>query len=149
MDQAYLFNHGQDYMSYNLLGSRPATGQTGEAGYFFAVWAPAATRVTVAGSFNQWNELVNLLEPQGTTGIWSGFVPGAAPWDRYKYAVTGPDGRVCLKADPYARHSETRPQTASILYDPDDYLWRDDEYMSSRPDALAASPLNIYEVHLG
>ena len=70
MDQAYLFNKGQDYMSYNLLGSRPATGPTGEAGYFFAVWAPAAKQVTVVGSFNQWDQEANPLEMVGTTGIW-------------------------------------------------------------------------------
>lgn len=149
MDQAYLFNRGQDFMSYNLLGSRPATGPSGEAGFFFAVWAPAARQVAVSGSFNQWDEQKNLLEPMGSTGIWAGFASGAAQWDRYKYAITGPDGLINLKADPYARHSETRPDTASILYDPEDYLWRDDAYMASRPDALAVGPLNIYEVHLG
>ena len=149
MDQAYLFNKGQDYMSYNLLGSRPATGPAGEAGYFFAVWAPAARQVTVVGSFNQWDQEANPLEMVGTTGIWHGFVAGAAQWDRYKYAITGPDNLIRLKADPYARHSETRPNTASILYDPDDYLWRDANYMANRPDAMEAGPLNIYEVHLG
>ena len=149
MDQAYLFNHGQDYMSYNLLGARPATGSAGEAGYFFAVWAPSAGQVAVAGTFNNWDETANLLACKGSTGIWSGFVAGAAQWDRYKYAITGPDGSCFLKADPFARHSETRPRTASILYDPADYQWRDGEWMAARTDALAAGPLNIYEVHLG
>ncbi|NLA96351.1 MAG: 1,4-alpha-glucan branching protein GlgB, partial [Clostridiaceae bacterium] len=55
-----------------------------------------------------------------------------------------------LKADPYARHAETRPGTASILYDAEnDYQWGDADFISSRPDALEAGPLNIYEVHLG
>jgi len=149
MDQAYLFNRGQDFMSYNLLGARPATGRGGKPGYSFAVWAPAARAVAVVGSFNGWDTRATPLKRQGTTGIWTGFSAGASQWDRYKYAVTGPDGSTVLKADPYARHSETRPETASILYDPDDYTWQDEAWLSSRPDALAAGPLNIYEVHLG
>ena len=149
MDQAYLFNRGQDFMSYNLLGARPATGRGGKAGYTFAVWAPAAQSAAVVGSFNDWDPTATPLQCHGSTGIWTGFAAGASQWDRYKYAITGPDGVTNLKADPYARHSETRPETASVLYDPDDYAWRDQSWLASRPDALTAGPLNIYEVHLG
>ncbi|MEA4888480.1 MAG: 1,4-alpha-glucan branching protein GlgB [Clostridiaceae bacterium] len=149
MNQAYLFNQGLDYMSYNLLGSRPFVSEQGEQGFSFAVWAPGADSVSVVGPFNNWNPSANPLSRQGQTGIWSGFIAGARLWDRYKYAITGSDGQIRLKADPYARHSETRPADASILYDPDDYAWEDAEYMAERPDACAAAPLNIYEVHLG
>ncbi len=149
MNQAYLFNTGQDFMSYNLLGSRPERDAEGHVGYAFAVWAPAARAVAVVGGFNQWDPTANPLAPMGSTGIWTGFVTGAQLWDRYKYAITGPTGEVSLKADPYARHSETRPETASILYDPDDYNWQDEAWLSCRPSATAAGPLNIYEVHLG
>lgn len=149
MDQAYLFNRGLDYMSYHLLGSRPAKDKAGRAGFSFAVWAPAAAAVSVAGSFNDWDVTKNPLKPLGTTGIWTGFVENARQWDRYKYAITDRSGQIRLKADPYARHSETRPANASILYDPNDYVWSDDAWMNNRPHALAAVPLNIYEVHLG
>ena len=149
MDQAFLFNHGQDFMSYNLLGARPATGPDSKPGYFFSVWAPGARAVSAVGSFNEWDPLANPLQKLGTTGIWTGFAAGAVQWDRYKYAITAPNGTTCLKADPFARHSETRPETASVLYDPDDYAWQDGDWMASRPDALSAVPLNIYEVHLG
>ena len=149
MDQAFLFNHGQDFMSYNLLGARPATGPDGKPGYAFAVWAPGAKAVSAVGSFNAWDSKADPLHRRGTTGIWTGFAAGAAQWDRYKYAITAPNGTICLKADPYARHSETRPETASVLYDPEDYTWQDGDWMATRPDALSALPLNIYEVHLG
>ena len=149
MNQAYLFNTGKNYMSYNMLGSRPAVSAEGEAGYRFAVWAPAAVSVSVVGDFNEWNDQVHPLEVYGTTGIWVGFVPDAKTWERYKYAIRTSDGRTVFKADPYARHSETRPDTASILYDPDDYEWNDADYMRDRTDAYRLKPLNIYEVHLG
>lgn len=149
MDQAYLFNQGQDYMSYQLLGARPDSDLQNRPGYRFAVWAPAAVSVSVAGTFNDWNPDRSPLKRMGQTGIWTGFVPGARQWDRYKYAVCDQLGNICLKADPFARHSETRPANASILYDPDDYQWQDHAWMAARKSATDAEALNIYEVHLG
>lgn len=149
MDQVYLFNNGLDYMSYNLLGSFPETDSSGQPGFRFAVWAPRASQVSVVGQFNQWDPDENILEPVGTSGIWSGFVADAQLWDCYKYAVTDQKGHTQFKADPYARYSETRPGTASILYDAEDYTWNDEAWLNSRPDATSDFPLNIYEVHLG
>lgn len=148
-DLAYLFNTGKNYMSYKFLGSRPESNSEGENGYRFAVWAPNAKKVCVVGDFNEWQEDVNNLEPYGTTGVWIGFFPGLEEWQAYKYGILTQNDEWILKADPYARHAETRPGTASKLYDPDDYTWNDQEYMANRVDAYQLNPLNIYEVHLG
>ena len=149
MNQAYLFNNGQNYQSYLMLGSRPDSNAEGESGYRFAVWAPRARSVSVVGDFNDWESGIHNLRSYGTTGIWTGFIADLKQWDRYKYAIEAADGNIVLKADPFARHSETRPGTASILYDSDDYEWNDDEWMANRTRATDAQPLNIYEVHLG
>jgi 1,4-alpha-glucan branching enzyme len=149
MNQAYLFNQGQDYMSYNLLGSHPLTDPGGVAGYRFAVWAPAAAAVSAVGSFNSWDPGSNRLDRLGSTGIWTGFAAGARTGDRYKYQITDRRGQIVLKADPYARHSDIRPDNDSILYDPDDYVWQDGAWLAGRPSASSSYPLNIYEVHLG
>ncbi len=150
MNQAWLFNQGENYQSYKMLGARPHVSPEGEAGYRFAVWAPRALSVSAVGDFNGWDPEAHPLQSYGTTGIWQGFIPGAEEWQRYKYAVTAAGGRVLLKADPFARHAETRPGTASILYDGQgDHDWQDASYMARRRDALEAGPLNIYEVHLG
>lgn len=149
MNQAYLFNTGDNFQSYKMLGARPDLSHDGEPGFRFAVWAPNAKAVSVVGDFNFWNTERDPLYPYGTTGIWTGFISGAEQWQRYKYAIRTEDGRLILKADPYARHAETRPNTASILYDPDDYEWNDREWMEQRPEATAIGPLNIYECHLG
>ena len=103
MDQAFLFNNGLDYMSYNLLGTFHAPDVDGESGHRFAVWAPHARQVAIAGTFNEWNVKTHPMERLGTTGIWTGFVPGARDGDLYKYAITTPYGHTELKADPFAR----------------------------------------------
>lgn len=149
MNQAYLFNRGLDYMSYQLLGARPDQDSRGRTGYRFTVWAPKAKNVSVVGTFNDWHPDAMPLEKDDQTGLWTGFSTEASLWDKYKYAVTDHQGQICLKADPFARHSEMRPANASILYHPDDYSWQDTDWMRNRPDALNAGPLNIYEVHLG
>ena len=149
MDYAYLFNRGENYMSYNFLGSFPYKESSEDKGFIFRVWAPHAKQVSVMGDFNDWDFEANRMSLIGNTGIWECKVAGAEQWDRYKYRVIGADNRSYDKCDPFARHSETRPNNASILYDPDDYIWNDDKYMKDVTDALAAKPVNIYELHLG
>jgi 1,4-alpha-glucan branching enzyme len=79
MDQAYLFNNGLDYMSYNLLGSFPEPDLEGQSGYRFAVWAPHARAVAIVGTFNDWDQEAQPMSRLGTTGIWTGFVPVPSP----------------------------------------------------------------------
>jgi len=149
MDQAYLFNRGENYMSYNFLGAHPYKEDDGTTGFIFRVWAPKAQSVSVIGDFNDWEPSANYMFRLGDTGIWEAKIPNASQWNRYKYRVVGADSRIYDKGDPYARHFETRPNNASIVYNPEDYEWGDGDYMKSRPDALEARPINIYELHLG
>lgn len=149
MDQAYLFNTGKDYKSYNFLGSRPFTNENGEKGFLFRVWAPRARSISVVGDFNDWDTNAYYMYRIGDSGIWEAQIVGAKQWDRYKYHVVGSDGSEVNKIDPYARHCETRPADASILYDPNDYEWKDQQYVAARVDACAPRPISIYEVHLG
>ena len=150
MDHAYLFNRGEDYMIYNFLGAHPFTGENGDQGYIFRVWAPKASQVSVIGDFNDWEPGAAQMFKLGNSGIWEVKVVGASQWDRYKYRVIGADNRIYDKGDPYARHFETRPNNASILYDPNDYKWGDSAFRKNRPDAVKdPQPINIYELHLG
>lgn len=149
MDQAYLFNTGNNYQSYHLMGSFPITSGEDTQGYRFSVWAPNAREVYVVGDFNDWDSYSCPLGRNVDTGVWSGEVSDCVQWDRYKYRIIGFDGREYLKVDPFARHCETRPNDSSILYDPNDYEWNDSAFCSNRVNATADRPLNIYEVHLG
>ena len=144
----YLFHQGTARSAYEYMGAHAAT-HNGVDGYMFRVWAPRAQAVSVVGDFNSWDQAAHPME-KITDGIWERFVPGGQTYDAYKFAVTGADGVVRLKADPYAFHAETRPGTASKLYTIDGYAWGDEAWRKKRHgQPVYTAPLNIYEVHLG
>jgi 1,4-alpha-glucan branching enzyme len=85
----------------------------------------------------------------GHSGVWELFVPDAAPGDKYKYHILGPDGGWRQKIDPLARWSEVPPATASVVFD-STYHWSDSSWMASRATTPQhQAPMSIYEVHLG
>ena len=145
---AAAFYGGTNSEAYRYLGAH-RTRRSGKDGYVFRTWAPNATHVSVVGDFCGWNGYAHPME-KNADGFWECFVPSLKRYDTYKFAVTAQSGETVLKADPYAFHAETRPGTASKLYDLGGYRWGDDEWRASRAKApLDRSPLNIYEVHLG
>ena len=114
----------------------------------FRVWAPAAISVSVAGDFNGWDNNANPMNNIGS-GIWECKISGVKEYQRYKYAVTAPDGRVTLKSDPYAHHFETAPGNSSRLYEDKDYSWGDSQWLEVKKEKdVYSSPINIYEIHL-
>ena len=137
------FVSGKAFDAYKFLGSF-LRGNTA----VFRVWAPNAKTVSVVGDFNEWNPDTDCMENIGD-GIWEKKIKGLKQYDIYKYAVTGPDGTVILKSDPYARHYETAPSNASKLYK-SSYKWNDQEWVSYKNGVnIYESPVNIYEVHAG
>jgi 1,4-alpha-glucan branching enzyme len=142
------FYGGNLYDGYDYFGAHPAE-RDGQQGWLFRVWAPNAQGVAVVGDFCNWDRNAWPMY-RNDQNMWETFIPGLAEYDAYKFAVTGANGEVTLKADPYAFHAETRPNTASKLYDLKGYEWHDGAWMSARPGRLVYDhPLNIYEVHLG
>ena len=145
---AAAFYSGTNSEAYRYLGAH-RTRRSGKDGHVFRTWAPNAAHVSVVGDFCGWNGYAHPME-KNADGFWECFVPSLKRYDTYKFAVTAQSGETALKADPYAFHAETRPGTASKLYDLGGYRWGDDEWRASRAKApLDRSPLNIYEVHLG
>ena len=142
------FFGGTDSEAYRFLGAHRAQ-RGGEEGYLFRLWAPNAARVSVVGDFCAWDASAFPMA-RSEHGLWEKFIPGLKQFDTYKYAVTSARGKTVLKADPYAFHAETRPGTASKLYDLPNYRWGDGAWRAGRDSApVDRSPLNIYEVHLG
>jgi 1,4-alpha-glucan branching enzyme len=146
----YLWAEGTHVRAYEKLGAHPAQ-RHGVAGTRFAVWAPDAERVSVVGDFNGWRPRADEMHPVDSTGIWEGFVPGVGVGALYKYAITSRYHRYQVeKADPYGFAAETRPQTASKVWDLSGYAWGDAEWLARRGKANALdAPISIYEVHLG
>ncbi|MBU1086926.1 MAG: 1,4-alpha-glucan branching protein GlgB [Candidatus Omnitrophica bacterium] len=146
----YLFRQGSHFRLYEKLGSHLLTAN-GEAGVYFAVWAPNAKKICVIGSFNNWNEQAHPLAPRwDRSGIWEGFIPGVKKGDLYKYCIVSKNNDFrSEKRDPFAFYSELPPETASIVWN-NDYLWKDAQWLKSRPQKNCLnSPISIYEVHLG
>jgi len=145
--QAAQFHSGALTDGWKWFGAHP-TQRRGKKGWAFRVWAPTAQAVSVVGEFNGWDTGAAPLHRNGE--VWSGFVPGLQQYDAYKYAVAGADGTVRFKADPYGFHAETRPATASKLYDIEGFCWTDETFREQKSkSSIYSSPLNIYEVHLG
>jgi 1,4-alpha-glucan branching enzyme len=142
------FQYGTHYRLYELFGSHEIE-VLGRKGYYFAVWAPNATYLSVIGNFNDWNpESHPLFVRLDKSGIWEGFIPDLPKGEVYKYHIDGFNGTRTDKGDPYANFWEKRPNTASITWDLN-YNWKDDEWMKNRShhNSLNA-PWSVYEVHL-
>ena len=144
-----LFRAGKHFKLYEKLGSHTVIRQ-GKDGVYFAVWAPNAQAVSVAGDFNAWNPYTHYLYARWDgTGIWEGFIAGLTLGERYKYQIYTDKGERIEKADPFALLSEVPPRTASVV-STTWYEWNDEGWMKTRNRRNTLdSPFAVYEVHIG
>src|SRR5215469_12328605 len=127
----YLHTEGTLNEAYRVLGAHSIT-MNGAAGVRFAVWAPNAENVTVAGEFNEWDVRRHPMRRRNG-GVWEIFIPGLGPGTAYKYNIRSRfAGYQQLKADPYAFYSETPPKSASLVWDHSKYEWQDQAWMENR-----------------
>lgn len=139
----YLFHRGEHREAYNYMGAHLTKNSV-----IFRVWAPHAKSVAVVGDFNGWTGNEHFMKKLNNEGIWELEILGLKKLEKYKYKIEGADGRIEMKADPYAFYSEIRPNTASIVYDIPKFKWADKRWLNKRTTGLN-KPINIYEVHLG
>ncbi len=142
------FQNGTLYNGYEMFGSHEIE-VLDTRGYYFAVWAPNATKVSVVGNFNDWTREVHPLYVRlDNSGIWEGFIPHFNKGEVYKYHIKGYKGVEIDKGDPYANFWEKRPLTASITWNMQ-YNWNDNNWMENRKNKNALNaPWSLYEVHL-
>ena len=139
------FGRGTNCRAWELLGCH----YLGDGTYGFRVWAPEASAVSLVGDFNGWEPGLHPLEALGG-GIWECQSSQVGEYDPYKYAITGPDGKTVMKADPYGFHFETRPSNASKVYNLEGYIWGDGDWLRRKEEnSIYDCPVNIYEVHAG
>ena len=141
----YLLAEGTHHRPYEWMGAHPQIHE-GTGCTRFEVWAPRARRVSVVGSFNQWDGRRHLMRRRHECGLWEIFVPQVGEGDLYKFEVLGADGVVRVKADPYAFRAEVRPQTASVVQRLLPGVAIDETRRQA--NALDAA-VSVYEVHLG
>ena len=143
-DLMFLFNCGENYKSYNILGAHVL-----DDGCCFSVWAPNAKSVSVVCDRNGWDRTKNPMEKYSQTGIWKCFVYGVGYGENYKFSIETSTGDIILKSDPFAFSSQVRPETASCTADMS-YRWGDSQWMKKREKtAPYDKPMNIYELHFG
>ncbi len=142
----YLFHQGTNYYSYNFLGSHIIDN----TGTVFRVWAPNAKRIHVTGNFCNWQKSADFeMHKLPESEIWELFVPCIGEGELYKYIITSADNTDIYKADPYAFSSQTKIETASIVYNISKYIWHDANWQNYKKTInLYEIPINIYEINL-
>ncbi|WP_395947689.1 1,4-alpha-glucan branching protein GlgB [Caedibacter taeniospiralis] len=144
----HLFGEGKHWRIYRKMGAHCMSINAIE-GVYFCVWAPSAKRVSVIGSFNNWNGLRHLMRALGNSGVWEIFIPEVQAGDAYKYEILTQKDQCLIKTDPYAMSMEFRPSSNSIV-STSGYLWKDEHWLRAlKQFQWQHEPINIYEVHLG
>lgn len=145
----YLFAEGNHRDLSSCLGAQ-VTNVEGIDGVRFSVWAPNARRVSVVGSFNNWDGRRHPMRLRHPSGVWEVFVPRLQPGELYKFEILGAHGILPLKSDPMALATTMPPDTASKVSAPLQFEWHDNDWLQSRGDRHATNaPLSIYELHAG
>ena len=144
-----LFHAGDSVRAYEFMGAHRVNWDNRD-GVVFRVWAPNALSVSVVGNFNGWNNDANYMYKISEAGVWELFIEGIQQYDIYKYCVETPWNERQLKSDPYAFHSQTRPDNASMFYDLSGFEWEDDQWIKDKESSNhLEKPMNIYEIHAG
>ena len=117
------------------MGAIPHAG-----GVAFRVWAPHAQRVSVIGSFNDWDGDKHPMQAE-ENGYWYADVAEAHVGDQYKFLLTTAQGEF-KRIDPYAREVTSSVGNA-IVHDPS-FDWEGDDFHLAPWNELV-----IYELHVG
>lgn len=137
------FYKGNAFDAYEFFGAHPQDGGTR-----FSVYAPGAEMVYVMGEFSGWDKMP--MERGFDAGVFTCFVPNAAPGMLYKYMIYEKRGAWREHCDPYGFAMEKRPGFASIITDLYSYHFADEAWMQKRDRRMKNynTPMNIYEIHL-
>ena len=137
-------------MTTNISGPAPTPSPSARQGMgtilfpggaAFRVWAPFASAVYVAGTFNQWSVTANPFAREGN-GYWSVEVSGAKIGDEYQFVISNGAQPLIWHKNPYA--SEVVSSSGnSIIHDPN-FDWTGDSFVMPPWNELV-----IYEMHVG
>ncbi len=109
-------------------------------GVAFRVWAPHAKRVSVIGSFNEWDGTKHTMQAE-ENGYWYVNVAEAHAGDQYQFLLSTPDGEF-KRIDPYAR--EVTNSVGNAIVHDIRFDWQGDDFIIAPWNELV-----IYELHVG
>jgi len=109
-------------------------------GVAFRVWAPFASTVFAAGTFNQWRPTANPFASEGN-GYWSVEVPGVKIGDEYQFVIQN-GAQVLWHKNPYASEVVNSSGNA-IIHDPN-FDWIGENFTMPPWNELV-----VYEMHVG
>lgn len=139
---------GIHYHIFEKLGAHPMK-RNGVEGTSFAVWAPAAARVSVIGDFNDWDGRVCQMHRLDPIGVFEIFIPGAKENDGYQFEIKTRSGLVMKRPDPYAVESKGENGVISVVKNVQSIAWSDDKWMADRRKFnIDEDPLSICEISL-
>jgi 1,4-alpha-glucan branching enzyme len=110
-------------------------------GAAFRVWAPFASEVFVAGTFNQWSTSTHPFVSEGN-GYWSVEVSGAKIGDQYQFVIRNGTQPLLWHKNPYASEVVNSAGNA-IIHNPN-FDWAGDQFVMPSWNELV-----IYEMHIG
>ena len=154
-EQAYHAVHFIDHSAQNVyqqLGAQLVSLDVGLEAPIqatrFAVFAPNASAVSLIGEFNYWDG--SCLPMQKTDfGYWVLVVPGIEAGAKYKYQIKDAAGNdLPHKADPVGFYAEQYPSHTSVVYDHQQYQWKDKAWLKKANNNKYHQPMSIYELHL-
>jgi 1,4-alpha-glucan branching enzyme len=122
------------------VGAIPFTQGTA-FGVTFRVWAPNATSVAVAGTFNAWNATSHPLSSEGN-GWWSRDIAHVQNGSEYRFVIRNGTATY-WKNDARARRL-TNSVGNSVVYNPNAYQWQTGPFQMP-----GWTELVTYEMHVG
>lgn len=147
----FLFKEGNHTSLYEKMGAHQMHSGDKD-GVYFAVWAPNAQSVSVRGDFNDYDLAAHPLKVRDDdSGIWEGFIEDVKQGLTYKYHIVSQFHNIVHeKSDPYGFYAERPSNSASRVWDIDQYEWEDSAWMAKRAKHNAHdAPVSIYEMHVG
>lgn len=126
------------------VGAIPYQVGPGNYGVTFRTWAPNASSVFVAGSFNNWSSTATALSSEGN-GWWSRDVSLVPTGAQYKFVVKR-GATSYWRNDPRARRM-TNSVGNSIVYSPSTYQWQTPPFQMPGWTELVLMELHIGTFH--
>jgi 1,4-alpha-glucan branching enzyme len=84
-----LFHDGSCFSAHKFFGCH----QLDEGGCVFRVWAPHALKVSVVGTFNDWNDSSSYMSILSDGESYEVEIPNAKAGDKYNFCIFTRDGR--------------------------------------------------------